>query len=225
MAAGTGIVALKYNGGVLLASDTCLCYGGMKRYPNIQRIKVVNSTTAVCCSGDYADFQWLAQKLDQVSREDKVALDNVEKGPAEIYNYLSRVQYNLRCKFEPVLVNNVVVGFKDGKSFLGTVDSIGTSYQEPECLATGFATHLAQPLLRKRCKDTPNMSREQALAAVREAMVIMFYRNTRSINRIQICDCTEKGVNLLEPEMLDTQWHVDGGYSFEKTAVIHTHGE
>ena len=60
------MVALKYNGGVLLATDTLLSYGSLARYPSIQRVKVVGEYTAVAASGDYADFQSMAGQIDDL---------------------------------------------------------------------------------------------------------------------------------------------------------------
>ncbi|CAJ1023101.1 Proteasome subunit, putative, partial [Leishmania lindenbergi] len=41
MASGGSIVAIKYNGGVLMAADTLLSYGSLAKWPNIPRIKLL----------------------------------------------------------------------------------------------------------------------------------------------------------------------------------------
>eukprot|EP01004_Peranema_trichophorum_P008528 NODE_7282_length_793_cov_23.247761_g6673_i0.p1 GENE.NODE_7282_length_793_cov_23.247761_g6673_i0~~NODE_7282_length_793_cov_23.247761_g6673_i0.p1 ORF type:complete len:226 (-),score=28.43 NODE_7282_length_793_cov_23.247761_g6673_i0:49-726(-) len=219
MASGTGVIALKYNGGVLLASDTLLSYGSLARYPNIQRIKQVGDKTAIAASGDYADFQYIANQLDELIVEDQLQDDGVSLGPKEVHGWLSQLMYNSRCKFEPLLNTVLVTGFQDGKSFLGFVDSIGTHFTCEDCMATGLASHLAMPLLRKKFESNPAMSREQAIEAIEEALTLMFYRDCRAFAKYQIADCTAAGVNISAPRLLNTKWDYKG-FDFEVTKLI-----
>lgn len=57
MASGGSVIGVKYNGGVLMAADTLLSYGSLAKWPNIPRIRLVGSYSALCATGDYADFQ------------------------------------------------------------------------------------------------------------------------------------------------------------------------
>ena len=57
MTTGTSVIAVKYNGGVVMATDTMGHYGGLARYPDLQRVIRVNETTVLGYSGDIADFQ------------------------------------------------------------------------------------------------------------------------------------------------------------------------
>ena len=58
-----------------------------------------------------------------------------------------------------------VAGFKDGESYLGTVDSIATSYTDDH-IATGYGEYLARPLMRSRFN--PNMSEGDARALLED---------------------------------------------------------
>lgn len=94
--------------------------------------------------------------------------DGFSHSPSEIFHYLRAVMYQRRNKMDPLWNNLLVGGFKDGKSFLGSVlpiirsradpslvapcrsvDLIGTAYED-EFLATGFGSYLAIPILRKK---------------------------------------------------------------------------
>ena len=57
MTTGTSVIAVKYKGGVVMATDTMGHYGGLARYPDLQRVIRVNETTVLGYSGDIADFQ------------------------------------------------------------------------------------------------------------------------------------------------------------------------
>ena len=62
---GTSVLGVKFNGGVMLAADMLGSYGSMARYRNISRIMNVNNNTAIAGAGDYADFQFLQEVLEQ----------------------------------------------------------------------------------------------------------------------------------------------------------------
>ncbi len=47
--------------------------------------------------------------------------DGNKLGPFEIHNYLNRVMYNRRNKFDPLWNSLVLGGIKKGKKYLGMV--------------------------------------------------------------------------------------------------------
>eukprot|EP00993_Chasmostoma_nieuportense_P003659 NODE_4364_length_799_cov_497.773810_g4206_i0.p1 GENE.NODE_4364_length_799_cov_497.773810_g4206_i0~~NODE_4364_length_799_cov_497.773810_g4206_i0.p1 ORF type:complete len:244 (+),score=68.59 NODE_4364_length_799_cov_497.773810_g4206_i0:58-732(+) len=218
MASGTGVVALRYSDGVLLASDCLLSFGSLARYPNIQRIKIMGNV-ALAASGDYADFQNMSSRLDALQLDDQLQDDYTTLGPNQVFHYLSRVLYEARCNFNPLLNTVLVAGHQNGAPFLGYVDSIGTKFTSEDCQATGMGAHFAMPFLRKRFEENPNMTKAEATEVLEEAMKIMFYRDCRTINRIQIADCTATGVVLSEPRCLQTEWE-HKGFEFEATRLI-----
>ena len=85
--------------------------------------------------------------------------------PGEVHTYLTRVMYQRRNKMNPLWNSLVVAGFKDGESYLGTVDSIATSYTDDH-IATGYGEYLARPLMRSRFN--PNMSEGDARALLED---------------------------------------------------------
>lgn len=103
----------------------------------------------------------------------------------------------------------LVVGLDgDDKPFLSSVDLLGTTFTSPT-LATGFGSHLAQPLLRKVADDesqVPKVTREQAVEAVKECMKVLFYRDARSLDKYSIAVVTkEGGVEMKDDEQLEGQ--------------------
>jgi 20S proteasome subunit beta 7 len=105
------------------------------------------------------------------------------------------------------LWNDLVVAGKDadGKAFLGWVDKIGTTFEE-NIVATGFGSYLAIPLLREKYR--PDLDEGEARALLEDCMRILFYRDCRASNRIQIAKVEEESGDVLisEPYELDTHW-------------------
>jgi len=136
-------------------------YGSMARFKCVERIKAFGADCLVGAGGDISDFQYLTDQLDSLIEEDEVHDDGTSLNPNSIHKYLSRVMYNRRSKMDPLWNAVVVAGFRDGKSFLGTVDMTGTQFED-DIIATGFGAHLALPLMREAHKKWgSNMTKEQ----------------------------------------------------------------
>ena len=99
---GTSVLAIKYKDGVLMACDTLACYGSTKRYKNIERMKIVGKHTVVGFTGELSDFDYISTLLDELEMTDFCHDDDCPRTPKEIYNYLVRVMYNRRNKFDPL---------------------------------------------------------------------------------------------------------------------------
>lgn len=220
MASGASILAIKYDGGVLMAADTLLSYGSLAKWPNVPRIKIIGKRTAIAASGDYADFQDVANELESLVASDSIAGDGYEKTPSDIFCYLHRTMYSKRSDFEPALCAFMLIGVDpDGKPVLGSVDDVGTKYLV-DFAATGFGQHIALPLLRKCAEGRDGkVPREEALACLKECLKLCFYRDCRAANKFQIADATNGKVVISEPFSVDTKWDFEG-FSFAKTAII-----
>lgn len=80
-----------------------------------------------------------------MKNEELLATDNIKYTPKEFGNYVARLQYYKRCKVDPYLLNNVVVGFSEEQgAYIATVDQFGT-YVESDYATTGFAGYLCKP--------------------------------------------------------------------------------
>ena len=100
--------------------------------------------------------------------------------------------------------NQLVVGGHDGqKPFLGYVDLIGTTYEENH-VATGFGAYLAMPIIRDRWRA--DMDEGEARALLEDCLRVMFYRDCRASNRIQIAKATAEGTRVSDPYELSSEW-------------------
>ncbi|MCL7025222.1 hypothetical protein MKW94_024917 [Papaver nudicaule] len=200
---GTSVLGLKYKDGVLMAADMGGSYGSTLRYKNVERVKPVGKHSLVGASGEISDFQEIMRYLDELILYDNMWDDDNSLGPKEIHNYLTRVMYNRRNKFDPLWNSLVVGGVKNGKKYLGTVSMLGVHYEDDH-IATGFGNHLARPILR--AEHSNDMSYEDAVKLLEKCMLVLLYRDRSAINKLQISNITEEGVTISQPYSLKTFW-------------------
>lgn len=202
-----------------MAADTLLSYGSLAKWPNIPRIKILGSFSAICATGDYADFQSMSGNIQNGIIRQQIHSDVDELSPNEVFSYLHRSVYQKRCDFEPCLCQFVFIGSRDGKTFLGAVDDVGTRWED-DCIATGYGGHIALPLLRQALERKPDgLTRDEAIAVIKDCLRVLFYRECRAINKFQIAEAAGSAVSIGEPFTLDTTWDLEG-FAFNKTAII-----
>jgi 20S proteasome subunit beta 7 len=199
---GSTVLGIKYADGVMMASDTLCSYGSLARYKDARRIREVGSGTLIGASGEYSDFQTILDMLDEVHQTDINIDDGHIRTPSEVHNYLRAVLYQRRNKMNPLWNQLIVAGFKE-TPFLGYVDLIGTCYEE-NFLATGFGAYLALPIIRDRW--SPNMEEGEARSLLEDCLRVLFYRDCRALNRIQIAKATSEGTLVSEPYEIETNW-------------------
>ncbi|XP_029437128.1 proteasome subunit beta type-4 [Rhinatrema bivittatum] len=207
MVTGTSVLGVKFSGGVIIAADTLGSYGSLARFRNISRIMKVNDNTMLGASGDYADFQYLKQVLDQMVIDEELVGDGHNYSPKAIHSWLTRVMYNRRSRMNPLWNIVVIGGFYGGESFLGYVDKLGIAYEAP-IIATGFGAYLAQPLMREILEKQPVLSKDEARKLVERCLKILYYRDARSYNRYEIATVTESGVEIEGPLAAETNWEI-----------------
>ncbi|NWR39220.1 PSB4 protein, partial [Tachuris rubrigastra] len=207
MVTGTSVLGVKFEGGVMLAADTVGSYGSLARFRGISRLLRVNDCTVLGASGDYADFQYLRQVIDQMVIDEELLGDGHTYSPRAIHSWLTRVMYNRRSKINPLWNTVVIGGFSGGQGFLGYVDMLGVAYEAPT-LATGFGAYLAQPLMREVLEKKQSLSQEEARDLLERCLRILYYRDARSFNRYELATVTEKGVQVEGPLTLEANWDI-----------------
>ena len=220
MAAGGSVIAIEFDGGVLMGADTLLSYGSMAKVPNAPRTKIISPNAAVAATGDYADFQEATRELSADVLTNQMADDGHTKSPAELFSLLHRTVYAMRNEFTPYQCSFIMIGHDGKKSFMAATDSIGTRWTD-RCLATGYGGHIAIPLMRQalESKNGEQLSRAEAEKVLEDCMRVLFYRECRAVNRFQVAEAAAGKVVLHPAKTLDTNWEREG-YKFETTAII-----
>ena len=200
---GTTVLGIKYRDGVMLGADTLASYGSLARYKDVRRIQKFNDDTLIGASGEISDFQSIMEKLENIERDDINQDDGYTRAPSEVYNYLRATMYQKRNKGDPFWNQLLIAGYRNENSFLGYVDLIGTAYEE-NFIATGFGAYLAIPIIRERWN--PNLSEGEARDLLEDCLRVLFYRDCRASNRIQIAKATSEGTLISEPYELKADW-------------------
>lgn len=209
---GTSVVAIKYCDGVVMAADNLASYGSLARFTDVKRLRTFANSSVVGFSGDVSDMQYLNRHLTELALEEAydAETDRPRLSAANLHRYLAKLLYRRRSKFDPLWNHILVAGFDDKadpKPFLAAADLLGTTYSAPS-LATGFGAMLAQPILRRLVPDEEsarNLSRDDAVQAVKECMKVLFYRDARSMDRYSLAVVTKHGVELSTDEKLENQ--------------------
>jgi len=208
---GTSVLGLKFAGGTLMACDTLACYGSTKRYKNVERMKRVNDKCAIGFSVELSDFAYVCDLLDELTTGDFCDDNGTVRNAREIYQYLTRVMYNRRCKFDPLWNSLVVAGVDgEGATFLGTIGMIGTHYEDDH-VAAGFGNHIARPIFRDRYTD--DLSEEEATEIMKMALYACVMRDKQMMNKFQICKVTKDGVTIGEPFAVPMEWGYEKFYN------------
>jgi len=206
---GASVLGLQFNGGIVMCTDMLGSYGSLARYRTCERMLKVNEKTLIGCSGDYADFQYIRDIIQQMSIDDTCKDDGFSINPKLLHSWLTRVLYNKRSKFDPLWTNFIVGGLQDdGSPFLGFIDMIGTAYKDP-IIATGFGTHLAVPLMRAACEKKPDgLTEAEARQILTDSLRILYYRDVRAFKKYQIGTVTAEGCKIEGPFEIDADWSI-----------------
>lgn len=194
---GTSVIAMKFNGGVIVAADNLGSYGSLARFTDIERLFPVGENAVVGVSGDISDLQEVGRILEALETENSYDYDGHPLRASHFHEYLQKVFYSRRSKMDPLWNSVIVAGLEGDEPFLKYVDLLGVTYSAPT-LATGFGAHLAVPLLRKvvfKEEDVQNVDEATARKTIEECMKVLYYRDARSLDKYSLVTITkEKGV-------------------------------
>ncbi|RAK98332.1 proteasome core particle subunit beta 7 [Aspergillus ibericus CBS 121593] len=205
---GTSVVAVKFNGGVAIAADNLASYGSLARFTDVKRLRKFGESAIVGFSGDVSDMQYIDRLLESIDIRENYSTNGNTLNAKNLHTYLSKVLYKRRSEFNPLWNHILVAGFdEDKKPFLSSADLLGTTFSAPH-LATGFGAHLAIPILRRLFpEETPleSISKDEAVAALRECIKVLWYRDARSLDKYSLAVVTEAGIEIQEDQQVEAQ--------------------
>lgn len=207
--AGTSVMAVRYNGGVMVAADTAVSYGSMKNLKDARRIEKLNDECIFACSGEMADMQELSKQLNLKCEQDEIAQDGaIFLTPRDYFNYMARHNYQRRLKMDPLWCSTIIAGVSKttGESFLGMTDLYGTRVED-NFLLTGLSAHYCQVLMANAWRA--DLTEADAKALIEDCMRVLFYRDKKASDNIQISTVTAAGVTMHEPIRIDSEWNLD----------------
>jgi len=208
---GSSLLAMKYEGGVMIAADTLGSYGSMARFPDLNRIIKVNDSTVLGAGGDYADFQFLSEVIKQKQIDEDCKDDGFNLKPKALHSWLTRVMYNRRSKFDPLWNNLVVAGLQDGEPYLGFVDLKGVAFTET-VLCTGMGVDLCLPIMRAAMEKKGGLlNQEEARQTLLQCVRLAYLRDCRSWPKYHIAKVDGSGSTVEGPLLIDSNWEFAKG--------------
>ena len=155
-----------------------------------------------------SDMQHIDRLLESIDIRENYSSNGNRLNAKNLHTYLSKVFYKRRSEMNPLWNHVLVAGFDgDEKPFLSSADLLGSSFSAPH-MATGFGAHLAVPILRRLFPEErpiEEISKEEALAAIKECMKVLFYRDARSLDKYSVAVVTKDGVERKEDEQVEAQ--------------------
>ena len=152
----------------------------------------------------HASLRYIMDTLDALVTEERILEDGAALGADEIRAFLSRVMYNRRNKMNPLWNSLLIAGYSGTASTLGYVDQRGLTFVE-DYAATGYAAHLAMPLIRERW--AADMDEAAARTLLEDCLRVLWYRDCKALNKVQIAKITSAGVVAIsEPYAVETKW-------------------
>jgi len=208
MSTGSSVIAVMYDGGIVMAADKLASYGSMARFRNIERVFKANDKAVLGFGGDIADYQFIRDVIEQKVRDGAIR-GSAPLDAGALHSWLTRVLYNRRSRFDPLWLSCVVAGVKQGKLFLGSVDKLGTAYEAEE-VCTGYGLHFVKPMLAaaKESKPDGKLTKEEATKVIVDGMKVLYYRDGRSFNKYMLATVTLEGVEIQDDLDLkkETNW-------------------
>ncbi|KAK5647293.1 hypothetical protein RI129_002185 [Pyrocoelia pectoralis] len=203
----TSVIAFTFNSGVIIAGDLLASYGSLARFRDCPRIMKVNDNIIFGAGGDYGDFQYVKDLIQQKIIDEECLDDGFKLKPKSLYCWLTRVMYNRRSRFDPFWNTFVVGGLQEGVPFLGTVDKLGTAYED-KAICTGYGAHLALPLIRDALEKNPLLSEGEAVGLLKKCMEVLYYRDARSFPKYQVGIITKDGIKIEGPVDVNQNWQL-----------------
>ncbi|CAD8050756.1 unnamed protein product [Paramecium sonneborni] len=215
---GGSVIALVYKGGVVIGTDTLCSYGSMAAFKNVEKIAQVSKNTLYVSSGEFSDFQQVVKELAKIDRSALQYDDGVHPSPRDYGNFLARLSYKKRCKINPLYLQNVIAGFHNGERYLALVDIYGT-YLESNFVTTGFASYFCKAIISNYWNE--NCTLDQAKQVIRECFKVLFCRDCRAHDMIQLGYVDEQGVHIEQAERVETKWDFNG-FKTRANEKLHT---
>lgn len=183
---GGSVIGMKFQNGIIIASDTRVNYGSLAKLLNIQdRVQTITENTLISSTGEYSDFQEVVRLLKEKSQEDRLSQRSY-LGPDELANYLSAMHYYRRNKMNPFWNHTIIGGIDSNQNpTLYSVDQFGTILKGNYLLA-GMAQYFCHAILHPQYpNDFANLTRDQALFLIEDCFRTLFYRDCRAGNQIK----------------------------------------
>jgi proteasome beta subunit len=190
---GTTTLAMRYNGGVVLATDNRVTMGHMI-ISKVDKLFPITEFLAMTTAGTVSDNQIILKhlqaemKLYELDSGNKATLENLAA-------VLQNIIYSGFKSFQPFMMQNIIAGLtKDGSFRLRSLDPSGASIEDPYT-STGSGMMFVLGLMQDAYKE--NMSESEAVDLAVRSIHTAIQRDSASGDGISIAIIDKKGYRRL----------------------------
>ena len=152
---GTTVLALRYDGGVVMAGDRRATEGNLVAHRRIRKVFVADEYSAVAIAGT-AGLAIEMVKLFQVELEHYEKIEGVRLSLEGKASYLARlVRGQLPLAFQGLVVVPLFAGYdrRENQGRLFSFDVVGGRYEEIDFGSTGSGSRLAKSYMRTAYRE------------------------------------------------------------------------
>ena len=190
---GTTTLAMRYNGGVVLATDNRVTMGHMI-ISKVDKVFPITEFLAMTTAGTVSDNQIILKhlqaemKLYELESGNKATLENLAA-------VLQNIIYSGFKSYQPFMMQNIIAGLtKDGSFRLRSLDPSGASIEDPYT-STGSGMMFVLGLMQDAYKE--NMSESEAVDLAVRSIHSAIQRDSASGDGISIAVIDKKGYRRL----------------------------
>jgi proteasome beta subunit len=175
---GTTVLALRFEGGVVMAGDRRATEGNLVAHRRIRKVFPADKYSAVSIAGT-AGLAIEMVRLFQVELEHYEKIEGVRLSLDGQASFLARlVRGQLPMAFQGLVVVPLFAGYdhREGRGRLYSYDAVGGRYEEIDFGSTGSGSRLAKSYLRTVYRD--DMSGDEAAEIAVRALVAASQEDT-----------------------------------------------
>ena len=198
------VIAARYNGGILLASDNTVYSGSTLKHNNVTHFEKVMPSLILGFTGFYADSHEFISVLKIYIEEERAKHNGEYMTAKEVMNLAKRILYHRRTKLAPYQAKIIFAGVEpDGSTVLGTCDMYGVFYTDDN-----IATHLGKFLKANFLNGSAGKSREEVLDAIKKVFLSMSYINCRGGPNVEVVDVKSDGIHFCDQIKITANYEI-----------------
>jgi proteasome beta subunit len=185
---GATALGIKAKGGVVLAADKRMSYGGFILSRNAKKVHPITDRVGIAVAGFYADMHGLIKILEAEIRYYETT-NSVVMPLRSVAKLLSAILYS--SKFFPYYIEAIVGGINsDGEPRIYVLDPVGAITEE-DYIAVGSGATMALGVLESEYREGLTLEQAEDLAV--RAMKAAIARDSSSGDGIDVLVITPEG--------------------------------
>lgn len=198
---GTTTVGIKVKDGIVLAADKRASMGYLISDSNVEKIHLIDESTAMTFAGSVADSQMLLRFL-----KSQIEIYRIKKGKKAganaITTLLSHFLFGNSHSFSPFLVQFIVAGADEDSFRLFSLDMLGSKMESDKFTSTGSGSPVAYGVLEESYK--PDMSLAEATKLAVHAIKAAIKRDMPTGDGIDVLVIDDKGAKKIDAKKVQT---------------------